>query len=271
MEGERYMDKNRSMPLGILLFLLFLVITDFIYFILINFTSGIFAYHGYAFDKLTEFHHILITAFLIVLIALALYFICLGFIAREKWVRKFTMIFIAWSAVWPVWGIIVGDIVFEHVVLLLIFILEEIYLMSSYVKDYFKEAEIFRYGEWTLYVRNVRLKNDPAGERPIYFFSKKVPKSGKPTALPEGYEVGVSDRSGMPYLQKIGKEKPYKYGDYTLYTRKVKLKGGKEVDIYFFSSHKPKSGKPSPMPEGYEVRVNKRSKMPYLRKKRSKK
>ena len=87
--------------------------------------------------------------------------------------------------------------------------------------------------------------------------------------MPDGYEVGVSDRSNMPYLQKIGKPKPYKYGEWTLYKRKVKLNGGKVITIYFFSRGKPKSGTATPMPDGYEVGINKRSNMPFLRKKTS--
>jgi len=171
---------------------------------------------------------------------------------------------------WPLWGMLINNMFIGHLAVFIIDILLIMYLTTSYVKEYFKEEQIFRYGEWTLYVRMVTLKNDEK-ERPIYFFSKKTPKSGTPTAMPEGYEVGISDRSNMPYLQKIGKPKPYKYGKYTLYTRKVKINGGKEVTIYFFSSHKPKSGTPTPMPEGYEVEINERSNMPYLRKIGSKK
>ena len=267
------MNKEKNMPFGISLFLVFLFILEIFYFFVINFTTGIFAYHGYTIDAITELSHVLITIFLSILILVGLYFIITGFINRESWARKFAIVFIIWTMLWPLWGMIINNIFIGHLVLFIIDILMIIYLMTSYVKKYFKEEkveEIFRYGEWTLYVRMVVLKND-GKERPIYFFSKKTPKSGTPTAMPEGYEVGISDRSNMPYLQKIGKPKPYKYGKYTLYTRKVKINGGKEVTIYFFSSHKPKSGTPTPMPEGYEVGVNERSNMPYLRKIDSKK
>ena len=264
------MNKEKNMPMGISLFLLLLVALEFVYFIIVNFTDGIFAHHGYTLDKIVEFPHIFITIMLIVALTLCLYFVLVGFIRREKWARKFTMFFIVGVALWPIWGMIIGNIVAIHLVLFIVYVLIEIYLMTEYVKQYFEEVEIFRYGEWTLYVRMVKLKNDE-GERPIYFFSKKIPKSGTPTAMPEGYEVGVSDRSSMPYLQKIGKPQVYKYGDYTLYTRKVKLVRGQIVDIYFFSGHKPKSGTACPMPDGYEVGINKRSNMPYLKKKATKK
>jgi hypothetical protein len=58
----------------------------------------------------------------------------------------------------------------------------------------------------------------------------------------------------------------FKYGKYILYTRYVKLKSGRELPIFFFSSHIPKSGTPTTLPNGYEIRKNPRSNMPYLKK-----
>jgi hypothetical protein len=62
---------------------------------------------------------------------------------------------------------------------------------------------------YTLHSRVVELKG--GGEQTIYFFSKKEPKSGTPCALPEGYEVGVSERTGLPFLRRSGSpgEKEY--------------------------------------------------------------
>jgi hypothetical protein len=59
----------------------------------------------------------------------------------------------------------------------------------------------------------------------------------------------------------------YKYGDYTLYSKLVRLVNGKTQLIYFFSKRKPKSGNPAPFPVGFEVEMSKRSGLPYLKKK----
>lgn len=60
---------------------------------------------------------------------------------------------------------------------------------------------------------------------------------------------------------------PYTHQGWTLYSRDVKLKRGPKVTIYFFSKKKPKSGKPmDDLPSGYRVGVNKRTKLPYLKK-----
>ena len=58
----------------------------------------------------------------------------------------------------------------------------------------------------------------------------------------------------------------FKYEGWTLYTRDVKLKGGKNQTIYFFSKRTPKSGRPCEMPSGYSVGINKRTGLPYLKK-----
>jgi hypothetical protein len=53
---------------------------------------------------------------------------------------------------------------------------------------------------WTLYSRDVTLKGGRI--QTIYFFSKRIPKSGTPCDLPEGYSVGINKRTGLPYLKK---------------------------------------------------------------------
>ena len=40
----------------------------------------------------------------------------------------------------------------------------------------------------------------------MYFFSPHKPKSGNPCAKPDGYELGVNSKTGLPYLRKIGKK-----------------------------------------------------------------
>ncbi|HEC94484.1 MAG TPA: hypothetical protein ENI45_00785 [Thermoplasmatales archaeon] len=61
--------------------------------------------------------------------------------------------------------------------------------------------EPFVYQGYTLYKRMVKLLSGKW--QVIYFFSKRLPKSGEPTSLPPGYKVGVNKRSGMPFLMKV--------------------------------------------------------------------
>lgn len=60
----------------------------------------------------------------------------------------------------------------------------------------------------------------------------------------------------------------YTHEGYTLHARTVVLKGGHEQTIYFFSKRTPVTGEPvAKLPEGYDVSTNKRTGLPYLRKK----
>jgi len=61
----------------------------------------------------------------------------------------------------------------------------------------------YEYKGWTLYSREVKLKKGP--KVTIYFFSKRKPKSGKPSEKPAGYSVGENKRTGLPYLKKSKK------------------------------------------------------------------
>jgi len=260
------MSKIKNMPLGIFFFLISLI-GLVIYHFVDYFISGLYVFYGYTLESLTTIPYLLITLFLCILITVGLYAVIYGFINRSPWCRKFTMVYIVWLALWPLWGVIVGNNLITNIIYLCIYILMIILLTTQYAKEYF--MNIFRYGEYTLYKRQVTLKSGMT--LIIHFFSKKTPSSGTPTYLPDGYEVGISERSKMPYLRKIGRPLVYKHGIYTLYKRQVELKGGKIVTIYFFSGKKPKSGIPTSLPEGYVVGINKRSKLPYLRKQNSRK
>lgn len=59
----------------------------------------------------------------------------------------------------------------------------------------------------------------------------------------------------------------YTHNGWTLYTRNVTLKGGRNQRIYFFSKRNPKSGEPCELPTGYAVGTNQRTGLPYLKKK----
>ena len=62
--------------------------------------------------------------------------------------------------------------------------------------------------------------------------------------------------------------KPYTYKGYTLYTKEVILKGNRKQRIYFFSKKEPAKGSsPTVLPKGYRVKVNKKTGLPFLKKK----
>jgi hypothetical protein len=58
----------------------------------------------------------------------------------------------------------------------------------------------------------------------------------------------------------------YTHGDFTLYKKEIKTATGKKRTVHFFSKKIPDVGEPVQLPENYEVKVNKRTGLPYLKK-----
>ena len=72
--------------------------------------------------------------------------------------------------------------------------------------------------------------------------------------------------TGSSFFQQ--KNNIYHYGEYTLYTRDVKLRSGRIQTIYFFSKKLPENGVPCSKPDNYIVGTNPKTGMPYLKKKK---
>ena len=60
----------------------------------------------------------------------------------------------------------------------------------------------------------------------------------------------------------------FMHGDYTLYEKVIETKGGKKRKVRFFSIAQPEDGEPIELPKGYEVKENKKTGLPYLKKKK---
>jgi hypothetical protein len=90
---------------------------------------------------------------------------------------------------------------------------------------------------------------------------KKSPKKLKDTAEWESY----------PSKKKIPKQPSIEictYKQYTLYKKESRSNDRKKTTIHFFSKDRPLKGQPAPLPEGYFIVVNKKTGIPYLKKKR---
>jgi hypothetical protein len=60
----------------------------------------------------------------------------------------------------------------------------------------------------------------------------------------------------------------YTHGEYTLYKKDIKTATGRKRTIHFFSKKIPEIGEPAQLPDNYEVKVNKRTGLPYLKRKK---
>ena len=69
-------------------------------------------------------------------------------------------------------------------------------------------------------------------------------------------------------VSKMKEIKGFKHKDYTLYEKEIVVKSGKKRTVRFFSKAEPDEGKSIELPKDYEVKENKKTGVPYLRKKR---
>lgn len=92
----------------------------------------------------------------------------------------------------------------------------------------------------------------------------------------EVLEVGVevpeaeddeSEAEELPEWETVDEE-PHTIDEYTLYTKEVTLRGGRQQQIYFFAKKEKKDATPCAKPAGYEVVVNDKTGLPVLKKKK---
>ena len=67
---------------------------------------------------------------------------------------------------------------------------------------------------------------------------------------------------------RLEEVKGYMHGKYTLYKKEIVTKSGKKQIIRFFSKAQPEEAEPIELPDGYEVQENKKTGVPFLKKKK---
>ncbi len=201
------MSEGKEVPAGIVVFLIFIVLVNCV--VLFFFVDSL-VFIG----NLTRFLSFSSTEILVgidvLLTILSLVIIPYGFLKRKKGARLYAFAFLTYSMIRILMYITMTGEKLIGLVLFTCFILSLTYLLMTTVKRYFgiitmalvpsERATEYTYGLYTLYSKLVELRNGKT--QLIYFFSKRKPKSGTPAVFPDGYEVQVSDRSGLPYLKK---------------------------------------------------------------------
>lgn len=202
------MAERKETPTGILIFIAFIIVLDVLFFVFLS-NSLISGERDFS-----EFLSISIPSMIlwldVLLALLSVIVIPYGFMKRKNLARIFTMCLLVYSIFRVlVYTSMTGE---KNIGFLLfcLFAVSLMYLLMTPVRRYFGlismaivPCEIkteFTYGLYTLYSDCVRLKNGK--NQVIYFFSKRIPKSGTPSLFPDGFEVEISSRSGLPYLKK---------------------------------------------------------------------
>ena len=142
-----------------------------------------------------------------------------GFYHARRWARYFTIFVCSYSAFWAIVSIFVWNWqVIEHFVYFLVYVLAIMFLLMSWVKEYFgmsdsyelsngktevwdeDENECYKHLGYILYKRDINTRG--GGTRIFYFFSKDEDADGQTCGLPEDYEVLINKKTGIPYLKK---------------------------------------------------------------------
>jgi hypothetical protein len=63
-----------------------------------------------------------------------------------------------------------------------------------------EELTVFTYEGHTLYKKEIETSDGK--KRTIHFFSKTPPEEAEPVSLPDGFEVKLNDKTGLPFLKK---------------------------------------------------------------------
>ncbi|RLF41548.1 MAG: hypothetical protein DRN12_03010 [Thermoplasmata archaeon] len=174
-----------------------------------------------------------ITWLILVLSIIAIPVISYGFLKRKKWGLAYALLVsIIYTIISIVFLVNTGNIILWYP----LFILSFISLIS-------------------LFLSSTRRHFKPIAKK---FEEKRV----------EIEEELLEETEEMETEERETAEEVYKHGEFTLYKKLVPTKSGSSRVFYFFSRESSDKGIPCPLPEGYEVHINKKSGVPYLKKKK---
>jgi hypothetical protein len=112
--------------------------------------------------------------------------------------------------------------------------------------------------------KEVEQKTTPKPEEEFVILQKKQ-RTKKPKERQE--DVTEWEAFSVNNHEDVLPEKGTTYREYTLY-KKERGRGADKTTIHFFSKEKPTTGTPALLPLGYQIAVNKKTKIPYLKKKK---
>ncbi|HMA83062.1 MAG TPA: hypothetical protein VKP59_02415 [Candidatus Thermoplasmatota archaeon] len=77
-----------------------------------------------------------------------------------------------------------------------------------------------------------------------------------------------SEEKQVKYEKKTQSDSPgFNYNDYTLFQKTIKINDKEKRTIHFFAKEPPETGVPAELPKDYEVKINRKTGVPYIRKK----
>jgi len=121
-------------------------------------------------------------------------------------------------------------------------------------------------------IRGVKRKLAKKVKKEMEILPKKkdVEETEKEDTTYEGDDLGEWESFDEEQISELKpkKMKGYQHGDYFLYEKKITVKSGQKQTVRFFSKTEPDEGKSIKLPKGYEVKENRKTGVPYLKKKK---
>ena len=121
-------------------------------------------------------------------------------------------------------------------------------------------------------IRGVKRKLAKKVKKEMEILPKKkdVEETEKEDITYEGDDLGEWESFDEEQISELKpkKMKGYQHGDYFLYEKKITVKSGQKRTVRFFSKTEPDEGKSIKLPKGYEVKENRKTGVPYLKKKK---
>ena len=144
-----------------------------------------------------------------------------------------------------------------------------------YEHGYTSPKQIQQKAEEELVKTGVKKRTVKKIKKELQKTEKKTKKAAKPLrrkkTKPQRVQRSLPDTAEPPRERSEvtleEKHRPFTYGEYGLYKKEISTADGKTRTIHFFSKKKPDEGEPVPLPEEYEVQVNQKTGLPYLKKK----
>jgi hypothetical protein len=101
---------------------------------------------------------------------------------------------------------------------------------------------------------------------------KHVKKKQKKSAIPPlEFKLAASEskdeeQKQTPPTKKQKSTDDLQYNHYTLYKKDIQISEDKKRTVHFFSKEIPEDGDPATLPKGYEVKVNRKTGIPFIKK-----
>jgi len=133
-------QENKALIKKTIILAIFLIYQEL--FLMHLFTNGLLSHYGYSINNIASIGQLLIMAVLFLIITMCFLIMLNGYYLEKKYARKFTILYLLWVSVFPLWAIIVSSNQALNAIVLLANISIIVYLVAIPLKqEYIKTSD----------------------------------------------------------------------------------------------------------------------------------